>query len=199
MIDLFFGGLAAWFTIPAFIGSFFFLVRMALMFVGGDGDVDSDFDVGAHGDLHADGHVGDHTDSSSAFKVLSVQTIAAFLMGFGWGGLGGLRGAGWDITSSTVFGFLTGAGMVWLLGKLLGVVYRFQSSGTMRIDAALGVEGSVYIAIPPHREGRGRVRLVIDNRERFYNAVTDHEFIESHARVRVTEINDDNTITVMRA
>lgn len=196
-MDLFFGGFAAWFTVPAFIGSFFFLVRMALMFVGGHGDVDTDFDV--HGDFHVDSHVGDHTDSSSAFKILSIQAIAAFLMGFGWGGLGGLRGAGWDVTSSTVFGLVTGAGMVWLLGRLLGVVYRFQSSGTVRIDAALGVEGSVYIGIPPRREGRGSVRLVIDNRERFYNAVTDHESIESHARVRVTEINDDNTVTVIRA
>ncbi len=198
-MEIFFGGSAAWFTVPAFVGSFFFLVRMALMFVGGHGDMDADLHVDVDGDFHIDDHVGDHTDSSSAFQVLSVQSVAAFLMGFGWGGLGGLKGAGWDITSSTVFGLVVGAGMVWLLGKLLGVVYRFQSSGTMRIDAALGVEGSVYIAIPPHREGRGRVRLVVDNRERFYNAVTNDAAIESHARVRVTDINDDNTVTVMRA
>ncbi len=196
-MDLFFAGPAAWFAIPAFIGSFFFLLRLVLMFVGGDGDMDADLDV--DGDIHVDGDMGDHTDSSTAFKVLSVQTIAAFLMGFGWGGLGGFRGAGWDVVSSTVFGIVAGAGMVWLLGKLLKIVYRFQSSGTIGIDAALGVEGSVYIAVPARRQGKGRVRLVIDNRERFYNAVTDHEAIESHAQVRVTEVNDDNTITVMRA
>ena len=32
--------------------------------------------------------------STYAFKVLSVQAIAAFLMGFGWGGLGAFRGGG---------------------------------------------------------------------------------------------------------
>ena len=88
--------------------------------------------------------------------------------------------------------------MVWLLGKLLEGVYRLQSSGTVSINSALGVEGSVYIAIPPHRSGRGRVRLVVDDRERFYNAVTDDDAIESHARIRIMEVNDDNTVTVTR-
>ena len=190
-MDLFFGNNASWFSIPAFLGTFFFVLRLGLMFVGGDGDVDADFDV--------DADLGDVDDSSGAFKLLSVQSIAAFMMGFGWGGLGGLKGAGWDPSTSLLFGVALGAGMVWMLGKLLEVVYRLQSSGNVPIDAALGVEGSVYVAVPPRHEGRGRVRLLIGNRERFLNAVTDAEPIESNVRVRVTAINDDNTVTVSRA
>jgi hypothetical protein len=205
-MDLFFGGSAAWFTVPAFLGSFFFILRLALMLVGGhgdlhadvDGDVQFDLHGDVHGDIHADSDVADHPDSSSAFKVLSVQSIAAFMMGFGWGGLGGFKGAGWSAPTSTIFGLAVGVGMVWLLGKLLEGVYRLQSSGTVTIDSALGIEGSVYIAIPRARNGRGRVRLVVDDRERFYNAVTDGDAIESHARVRITEVNDDNTVTVTR-
>ncbi len=205
-MDLFFGGNAVWFTVPAFLGSFFFILRLALMLVGGHGDMDTgihgDVHVDLHGDVHGDVHgdagVGDHADSSSAFKVLSIQSVATFMMGFGWGGLGGFKGAGWSATTSTLFGLVVGVGMVWLLGKLLEGVYRLQSSGTVSINSALGVEGSVYIAVPPHRSGRGRVRLVVDDRERFYNAVTDDDAIESHARVRITEVNDDNTVTVTR-
>ncbi len=220
-MDLFFGDSAVWFTIPAFVGSFFFLLRLTLLLVGGHGDMDADMhgdfggDVGGdvhgdfggdvdgdlHGDLHTDtdsGHL-DHTDSSSAFKILSVQSVAAFLMGFGWAGLGGFKGAGWSASTSTLFGLGVGIGMMWLLGKGLEAVYRLQSSGTVSIDSALGVEGSVYIAIPGERQGRGRIRLVVDSRERFYNAVTDGDAIESHSRVRVTEVNDDNTVTVSRA
>ncbi|UCG85680.1 MAG: NfeD family protein [Gemmatimonadota bacterium] len=205
-MDLFFGGNAVWFTVPAFLGSFFFILRLALMLVGGHGDMHADvhgdvhvdFQGDLHGDVHGDSHLGDHGDSSSAFKLLSIQSIAAFMMGFGWGGLGGFKGAGWSATTSTLFGLAVGVGMVWLLGKLLEGVYRLQSSGTMSINSALGVEGSVYITVPPHRSGRGRVRLVIDDRERFYNAVTDSDAIESHARVRITEVNDDNTVTVTR-
>lgn len=193
-MDLFFGNNAAWFSIPALLGSFFFLLRLGLMFVGGNGDMDADFDA----DFDADVDLDDG-DSSGAFKLLSVQSVAAFMMGFGWGGLGGLKGAGWDPTSSLVFGLVLGTGMVWVLGKLLEAVYRFQSSGTIPIGAAMDAEGSVYIAIPPHREGRGRVRLVISDRQRFYNAVTEGEGIKSKSRVRVTEVNDDNTLTVVSA
>jgi hypothetical protein len=212
-MDLFFGDIAVWFTVPAFIGTFFFLLRLTLLLVGGHGDAGADIDgdlhvdvsgdVGGdlHGDLHTDTGAGDldHTDSSSAFKVLSVQSVAAFMMGFGWAGLGGFKGAGWSASLSTIFGLGVGVGMMWILGKGLEAVYRLQSSGTVSINSAMGVEGSVYIAIPAHRQGRGRIRLVVDSRERFYNAVTDAEAIESHTRVRVMEVNDDNTVTVSRA
>jgi len=205
-MDLFFGGNAVWFTVPAFLGTFFFILRLALLLVGGHGDMHADvhgdvhvdFQGDVHGDLHGDSELADHADSSSAFKVLSIQSIATFMMGFGWGGLGGFQGAGWSATASTLFGLAVGVGMVWLLGKLLEGVYRLQSSGTVSINSALGVEGSVYIAIPPRRSGRGSVRLVVDDRERFYNAVTDDDSIESHTRVRITQVNDDNTVTVTK-
>lgn len=204
-MELFFGNNAAWFSVPAFIGTVFFTLRLGLMLLGGDGHGDADLHVDTdfgHVDAdlgHVDADLGHEGHSGSAFQVLSVQSVAAFMMGFGWGGLGGLKGAGWDPTTSLAFGVALGAGMVWLLAKLFEAVYRLQSSGNIRIDAALGTEGSVYVAIPPHREGRGRVRLVIGNRERFYNAVTDDDTIASKVRVRVTSVNDDNTITVTRA
>lgn len=197
MSDLFFGSPAAWFTVPAIVGTLFFSLRLALMFVGGadtgmDADLDFDIDV----DVDIDTDAG---DSSEAFKVLSLQSIAAFMMGFGWGGLGGLRGTGWSLTMSAAFGVAAGAGMVWLLGKMLEAIYRLQSSGNISITQALEREGTVYNAIPAHGQGKGRIRLVIDDRERFYKAITDGEALASHGRVRVLRINDDNSVTVERA
>ena len=72
MSNLFFGFPAAWFTIPAIVGTLFFSLRMALMFIGGGDtglDADVDFDVDA--DLNADAG-----DSSEAFTLLSIQSIA---------------------------------------------------------------------------------------------------------------------------
>ncbi len=59
MSNLFFGFPAAWFTVPAIVGTLFFSLRTALMFVGGgdtgldadvdfnslSGDFDTDFDI----------------------------------------------------------------------------------------------------------------------------------------------------------
>ena len=90
MMTFFFTGPAVWFGIPAVIGSALFLVRVVLMLVGGAG-LDLDFDTDHDG-------VVEHADSSEAFKVLSIQTLAAFAMGFGWGGLAAYRGSGWPMT-----------------------------------------------------------------------------------------------------
>lgn len=203
MSDLFFGSPAAWFTVPAIVGTLFFSLRLALMFVGGadtgmDADVDLDFDIDVDVDVDVDIDI-DGGDSSAAFKVLSLQSIAAFMMGFGWGGLGALRGTGWSLTMSAAFGVAAGAGMLWLLGKMLEAIYRFQSSGNISITQALDREGTVYNGIPAHGQGKGRIRLVVDDRERFYKAITDGEALASRDRVRVLRINDDNSVTVEKA
>ena len=157
MQELFFGPVAIWFTVPAIAGTVFFSLRTLLMLVGGADtgvDVDVDFDVDVDLDAGADIDV-DTGESSYAFKVLSVQAIAAFLMGFGWGGLGAFRGGGWGGTISVVFAVACGTGMVWFLAKLLTAMYGLQSSGNVPIYQTLEAEGTVYAKIPRQgsREG----------------------------------------------
>ncbi len=196
-MDLFFGDHAGCFTLPAVVGTFFFALRLAFLLIGGasDADLDLDVDVDADFDVTGDAPEGDHhADPGDAFKLLSVQSAAAFLMGFGWLGLGGLRGAGWDWPVSLAIAFAGGIGMVWLLGLLLRAVYDLQSSGNIDINDAIGAEGSVYVSIPV--DGRGQVRLVINERQRIWNAVTEGEALPRRARVRVTRVNQDHTLTV---
>ena len=52
-MDFLFGHGAAWFGIPAVVGTFFFLLRLALMLAGGDSDVDADVDVDIDADVDA--------------------------------------------------------------------------------------------------------------------------------------------------
>ncbi len=204
MQELFFGPVAIWFTVPAIVGTVFFSLRTLAMLVGGaetgmDLDLDVDFDVDVDMDAGADVDV-DTGDASHAFKVLSVQAISAFLMGFGWGGFGALRGGGWESTISVVvFALACGTGMVWLLAKMLTAMYGLQSSGNVPMYHALEAEGTVYASIPAKGLGRGRVRVVIDNSERFYKAITEGEALPTGEKVRVVSINDDNSVTVMKA
>jgi hypothetical protein len=100
---------------------------------------------------------------------------------------------------SVLLGLAAGSCTVWVLAKLLRLVYDLQSSGTVSIRDALGTEGQVYTQIPGRREGRGQVRLVIGDRQRYFNAVTDDDSIETKSRVRIIEVNDDNTVTVSKA
>lgn len=189
MTDLLFQGGAAWFSVPALIGTLIFLLRIALMLVGGDADTDLDF---------GDADVGDG-DSSGAFEILSVQSIAAFAMGFGWGGLASLKGTGFGWPMSVLIGCAIGVGMVWLLAILLKGIHDLQSSGNISIDSTMGLEGEAYTNIPARGEGRGRVKLVVHDRQRMFGAVSDGDALPSRTRVVVTRVNSDNTITVSRA
>lgn len=195
MMDLFFGGNAGWFAVPAFIGSAVFLLRIIMLTVGGHG---GDFHAG---DLHLDsGHVGDtHSDPGEAFKALSIQSIAAFLMGFGWVALGAHRGTGLHWGVSAVLGLAGGLAMVWLLGLALKGMYDLQSSGNVDVRKAVGQEGDVYLTVPPRGEGRGQVRVTVQARQRIYNAVTEGEALPTSARVRITGVNEDNVLTVCSA
>ncbi len=209
MQELILGPVAIWFGVPALVGTAFFALRMVLMLVGGadvdtgfDVDVDVDFDVDVDvGDVDAPSDTGgDPGDSTQAFKALSIQAIASFVMGFGWGGLGAFSGGGWPLSISIVFAILCGLGMVWLLGKLLRFVYGFQSSGTVAMYHALESEGTVYAQIPADNEGMGQVRVVIGDRARYYNAITDGGALPRDAKIRVVEINDDdNSVKVVEA
>lgn len=200
MSDLLFGPVTIWFGLPAVVGTAFFTLRLVMMLVGGDADADGGFDA----DIDAadvDGAIdGADADSSGAFKVLSLQAISAFLMGFGWGGLGALRGSGWSLGTSVVVAGLSGAAMMWLLGTLLRFVHGLQSSGNLPIYQALQATGSVYAQIPAAGEGKGEVRLVVGDRERYYKAISSGEPLATGTTVRVVSINeDDNSVTVTEA
>ncbi len=193
------------FTIPALLGTLVFLIRMGLMAIGGIGegldgagdvDVAVDFDVDADVDLGAEVESG---DSTHAFTLLSVQSVGAFLMGFGWGGLGGLLGFEWALPMSLLLAVGFGAGMVWLLGLLMKAMYDLSSSGTVHIQDALGAQGRVYSNVTALGAGRGQVRVVINERARIYNAVSDGEAIVTNSSVRVVRVNDDHTLTVTSA
>lgn len=196
MFDTLLSGDAAWFSVPALLGTFVFVLRVVFMLVGGDGDMDLDLDTPDLdlGDVDASDH-----GSDEAFTVLSVQGVAAFLMGFGWGGVGGLLGAGWSVTASLVAGAVGGVLMTWLLAWLMSVMLAMQSSGTVKRERALGQVGDVYVTVPAHGRGKGQVRVVIGNRQRIYDAVSEDGELPSQARVRVLAINDDNSLTVAPA
>jgi hypothetical protein len=188
MLDLFFSDNATWFSVPALVGTALFLLRLVLMFIG---HADLGIDVDGGDAMHAD-----HGDSTDAFKVLSIQTVAAFAMGFGWGGLGVLKGSEWSSWLALPVGLACGLGMVWLLAILLKAAYDLQTSGNINLNDTVGADGTVYVTVPGDGHGKGQVQLVLKNRQRMYNAVTQGPPLSSHTRVRVVGVNDDNTVTV---
>lgn len=189
MMETLFGNGAAWFTVPALFGTCVFLFQITTMLLGGDAEV--------MGDVELD--IGELSDSTHAFQILSLQSIAAFMMGFGWAAFAASEGFGWSNLSSIVIGVVFGAFLVWMLALILKGIHDLQSSGNVRIASAVGLEGDVYVTVPEAGAGRGQVRLIIKGRQRIFNAVAEADPLPTGSRVRVTRANDDNTLTVNHA
>lgn len=191
MLDMFFQNGAAWFGVPALFGTGIFLFRLILMLAGGH--------AGDMHDVHAADPHADHADSTGAFKAISFQTIMAFLMGFGWGGLAARHAMHLSFSSSILVGVLAGVGMGWFLALILKGMSDLQASGNIPLNATLGKEAEVYVSLPRRGEGHGQVKMVVADRLRIFNAISEADPLPTQSRVRVVRVNPDNTLTVTAA
>lgn len=188
MTEFLFADGAGLFTFAAVIGTFVFLLRVGLLLVGGLG---GGFDFGAD--------AAGHSDTTDIFQIVSVQGAAAFAMGFGWGGLGGLRGALWPWWAAALTGIACGLGMALLLRALMSGLRSLEASGNISPDAAIGEIGDVYLTIPAAGSGRGQVRVNVLDHQRIYDAVTDGVELPTRTPVRVVAVNQDRSLTVTAA
>lgn len=85
--------------------------------------------------------------------------------------------------------------MMWAMAIMLRGMLELQSSGNINAGSTVGLEGSVYVNVPPSGKGSGQITLVVDGRQRTYNAVCRDELTCS-TRIRVLGVNGDNTLTV---
>ena len=195
MWDMLLGGWAGLFTATAAIGTIFFAVRLVMLLIGSAADLNAD--AGAFDDVGLD---AEHASPNDGFKVLSIQAVGAFLMGFGWGGLGALRGTGLDLGPSMFVAAASGIGMVWLLGAILKAIHRLQASGNIRAQDAVGRDATVYVRVLPGGRPGGKVAVTVDNHLRYFDAVsTDAEPIARGTKVRLVSLNEDRSFTVARA
>jgi len=195
MLDMFFKDNAVWFGIPAVLGAGLFLLRLIMMALGGHHGFEFHSDTG--GDLHVgDGH---HADTSNAFKLLTFQGVVAFIMGFGWAGLAAFHFAPtWSLIGD--FAVAAGGGLLttWLMALMMRTLMELQSSGTVEPTAAVGLQGTVYVGIAGDGSGGGQIQVVVEGRQRIYNAVSQGESLPTGTRVTVLSHNDNNTLTVAR-
>lgn len=185
-------------TVILFLQTILMLIGIGGHELGGDssdGDVDHDFghdfghdfdghldmhgDIDVHGDVHDgvfgehDGHDG-HDGSDGGLRLFSFRGIIAFLCVLGWVGVLCARlelAMPLTILLSAASGLLA---MV-LIALLFRLIYSLQADGTENIRNALGASGTVYLRIPPQRNGSGKVNLLLDGKLVEKEAVTDEE------------------------
>ena len=181
MQEILFDDGAIWFFGIASIASILFILTILMLFMGGDGGVDTDVSDGSDG----------------AFKVLSFQGIVGFSMGWGWGSLAAFRNLELSWTNSALFGVAIGAVFLWMLWLGFKAMHDLTGDGNIDPDDAIGAEGVVTIAIPT--EGRGRISVVVRDRQREFKAVSDGTPVASRTPIRVIASRSDGTLEVEAA
>lgn len=169
------------------LGGGVLLVQLLLGLIGIDHDVP---DVSAEADVGVSG-LGDGLD------LLSVRALAAGVAFFGVGGLAA-RSLGLPAPLAAVAALVPGGAATVATAFLTRQLLRLESDGSIRIENAVGVEGSVYLTIPEANAGAGRIQLPLQGRTVELRAVTrERAPIPTGTPVVVVALVDGETVEVL--
>ena len=172
----------------AIASTFILLIQTLLMLIGMDGgDIDLDADVDVDVDVDHDG---------DGLGVLSFRTVIAFLVGFGW--IGALStDSGLGLFLALVLAGVAGIILMFVVYWLMKTLSKLKSDGTVHYANAIGEVGTVYLPIPPNREGPGQIEVMIQGRLIVAQAFTGNDTkIVNQAKVRVIDVLGDNSLIV---
>ena len=165
---------------------------------GGDLDLGGDVDAGDMSvDADVDGDTGDvaQHDTSWLAGVLSFRTMVAALTFFGLAGLTD-RGADLSVPMQAVIAVAAGVGAMYGVYYLMRAIYSLKSEGTVRVGHALGSHGTVYLRIPGHNAGTGKIQVSVQKRTMEYLAMTPGDELPTGAKVEVVGVIASDTVEV---
>ncbi|MBD3675965.1 MAG: hypothetical protein HUJ26_20845 [Planctomycetaceae bacterium] len=91
---------------------------------------------------------------------------------------------------------LSGVGMLYLVGWSFKKIYQLQADGTVKMEHAVGCTGTVYLTIPGHHEGPGKVTVKVAERTMEYRAMTKGEPLTTGTPIVVTSVLSEDTLEV---
>lgn len=183
--------LRAYWTI-AIVVSFLFVIQMCLTLMGlGDADAG---DMGDGDFAAAEGHA-DTIGTGGAIQLFTIRNTINFLLGVGWGGvcLDSVIGNRFLLALASI---LCGCIMVAAFVVMFRQLMRLEGNGSYRIDECVGQVCDVYIRIPAHRSGSGKVQVSFHGSVQELSAQTDGEAIPSGTKVRVAKVVDRSVLMV---
>lgn len=175
---------------------------MTLLGLGHDlpGDLPDDvphdfhFDHGGFDHDTAQGHDSPHHESSF-LRLLTFRTVVAATTFFGLAGLAG-NSAELPGELTLVVALAAGAAAMYCVHWLMQSLKQLKSDGTARIERAVGRAGTVYLRIPAHKSGPGKIQINVQNRTMEYEAMTAHEPLPVGSKVVVVNVLGPDTVEV---
>lgn len=133
-------------------------------------------------------------EEDSAFHFFSLKSLVHFLFSFSWTGILLSRFVE-EPLSLFVLSITSGIVFIFLCAFIIKKVQLLRTDNTFRIQHAVNQNAAVYLTIPENKNGKGKIRITVKDRIHEFEAVTEHNKIESGAIVKVEKIAD-NTLVV---
>lgn len=169
-------------------------------FDGADGSFDTDVSLDGSTDIDTDfSHHDVNSPSDLAdFRLLSVQSVIAFLTIFGWSGITAISN-GMAEWAALLLAAVLGFGAMFIVSKIIQWSSKLAQNGTFNMKNILGESGTVYIPIPENHKGMGKVNVSCGERFMEFDAVTEEqETLKTGETVRVVDIIGGGTLVVER-
>ncbi len=163
----------------------------------GDGGVGDVGDIGDISDI-SDSSIGDGSvpGDFSIMSIFSIQGIISFLCVFSWSGLA-FYNTGLHVALSMIIAIALGFLAMLGVATVIRLSARLAQNGTLNIKILLGETATVYVPIPPNKEGHGKVTVQLSERFVEMEAVTEEEdILATNSSVRITDILAGNLLVV---
>ncbi len=168
-------------TLAVFSTVLYILKLLVFLVVGGDMEVDANFDS--------------ITEVETSFTFLSVQSILAFLMGFGWCGISAIMQFSVSTQIALAIALLCGFVCMYVSAWLMFSIKKLNKRVVTDINELVGKEGKAYTAIEPN--ALGQIEISLNNKLTILAAVNvSAEKIEAFAPVKVEKVEDKKIYVV---
>lgn len=160
----------------------YILKLVVFIFVGGDTEVNSDFDT--------------MTETDISFSFVSTQSILAFFMGLGWSGLAALVQFNLSGKLSLAIGILVGLIFMVLTAYLMYAIKKLNKNIKVDLTTLVNTTGKAYINIEPHHEGQ--IEIDLNQRLSILDATNiSDERINAFDPIKVVKV-ENNKIYVVK-
>ena len=146
---------------------------------------------------HHDADFSGHGDHDTGIGLLTVRTVTAFFVGFGWTGAIMLN-RGHSMPAAILAGAGVGAAFLLTTGFLIRNLLRLQSGGgNVDYNNAVGLVGTVYTTVPAAEAGGGQIELMIQGRLMMAEAYTKAGWnLKPNSKARVIALIGRSTLLV---
>lgn len=144
------------------IASFFLVVQIIIMCFSGFGP---DIDVDGDGLIDADADTG--------VSILTTKSITAFCAVGGWTGLLMCSIEGLHVAVAIVVSLAAGLAAMAVVVLFMKLMMKLQCNGLLETEKLVGKTATVYVSVPPSREGRGKITMTAQGKYVELDAVTD--------------------------